>query len=48
MVRWLWNSRKPVRLASASPTVIFPTAGGPTTKMSIGEVADVVMMQPNV
>ena len=29
MVAWLWNSRSLLRAATARPTVILPTAGGP-------------------
>jgi len=36
MLRWLWNTRRPVRAAIARPTVILPTAGGPITKSRSG------------
>src|SRR5688500_3168941 len=36
IVRWLCKSLSPVRAASAAPTVILPTAGGPTMRTSVG------------
>jgi hypothetical protein len=36
MVRWLWNRRRPVRTAISWPTVILPTASGPTMYNRVG------------
>lgn len=36
MVRWLWNRRNPVRPAISWPTVILPTATGPTMYSNVG------------
>ena len=40
MVAWLWNSRKSLRAATARPTVILPTAGGP--KITSRRMGDIV------